>query len=426
MTSLEMNRRRFIELGGLAALTTALAACAPTGGTVAGSKVDITFWNYFASPTEREGMQKVLNRFAAVNSGVGVTPEGIPLADYMPKIVAAVQANRLPASGQIMVGTLPDMIELGAVQDITKRVNAWDGRDGVRSRLWDEVTRDGVVYGVPSFTFVGWLYCRQDWMDEAGVTPPTTWEEFEEVAIALTDPSRGRYGFGMRGGAGGGNDLMNYLESYGVKFVDADGKLVLDEGILAKGLDFFSGLHLRHKAVPPSVASDSFQQLMTGFKTGVTGMLGHHTGSLVEISAVLKPLEQVITTPVPDGPGGAGGRYFGQHNAIFTSNEAEADAAWSWISHWGSDLDSQIDFMLSCGQFPVLTAAGEAKAVADNPMYATAAKVLETAPKATVFQGMNAFQANHLLPAFQQILTGQATPDQAAKLVVSGLEQEAS
>lgn len=423
-----ISRRGFLELGGIAALTAGLAACAPTAptGTGAGAKVDLTFWNYFASPTEREGMQKVLNRFVTANPSVTVTPEGIPLADYMPKIVSAVQANRLPASGQIMVGTLPDMVELGAVTDLTDRVKGWDGYDSVRPRLWEEVTVDGVIYGVPSFTFVGWLYCRADWMEEAGVSAPTNWKEFEEVAIALTDASRNRYGFGMRGGAGGGNDLMNYLESYGVKFVDDKGEPVLKHGPLAEGLDFFSGLHLKHGAVPPSVASDSFQQLMTNFKTDVTGMLGHHTGSLVEITDVLTPLEQVVTAPLPTGDGGSAGRFFAQHNGIFTTDEAEADAAWSWISHWGGDLDSQVDFMLSCGQFPTLTEAAESKEVADNPMYATALQVLDEAPRATVFSGMNAFQANHLLPAFQQILTGQADPDTAADAIINGLDQETS
>jgi ABC-type glycerol-3-phosphate transport system substrate-binding protein len=86
----------------------------------------------------------------------------------------------------------------------------------------------GGVYGVPAFTFIDWMYYRKDWFDQAGIAgPPRTLDEFASVARKITDPAKGRYGFGLGGGAGGTSYLFYVFGSYGC-FKVADGKPALD------------------------------------------------------------------------------------------------------------------------------------------------------------------------------------------------------
>ena len=47
------------------------------------------------------------------------------------------------------------------------------------------------------------MYYRKDWFAEKGIAPPTTYQEFLDAAIKVTDPTKNRYGLSMRGGAGG-------------------------------------------------------------------------------------------------------------------------------------------------------------------------------------------------------------------------------
>ena len=73
----------------------------------------------------------------------------------------------------------------------------------IPSRPGPAAARGGKIYGVPAFTFVDWMYYRKDWFDEAGLAPPATMQDFAAAAVKFTDPAKGRYGFGMRGGPGG-------------------------------------------------------------------------------------------------------------------------------------------------------------------------------------------------------------------------------
>jgi hypothetical protein len=77
--------------------------------------------------------------------------------------------------------------------------------------MYDTHLVDGKVYGVPSFAFVNWMYYRADWFKEAGLAPPKTFDDFQAAAVKLTDPSKNRFGFGMRGGGGGEGMLIEVI-----------------------------------------------------------------------------------------------------------------------------------------------------------------------------------------------------------------------
>ena len=153
----------------------------------------------------------------------------------------------------------------------------------------DGATIDGQIYGIPAFLFIDWLYYRKDWFDEAGLAPPTTWDEMREAAIALTDAANDRYGFGLRGGDGGQGHVVGIMRAYGGLSADENGVPVIDRDKAIEAVTFWSGLFTTDKVAPPSAPNDSYSQIMQAFRTGQTAMVLHHTGSLAEISADLDP-----------------------------------------------------------------------------------------------------------------------------------------
>ncbi|MEO8244044.1 MAG: extracellular solute-binding protein, partial [bacterium] len=298
------------------------------------------------------------------------------------------------------------------------RVANWARRGDFEDARFSAITNEGRVYGVPAFSFVDWIYYRKDWFDAAGIAVPTTLAELRDAAIKLTDTSAGRYGFGLRGGPGGQNIVINMMEAFGASLMQEDGSISLDREKAIAGIDYFAGLMFRDHAVPPSAPNDGFRQIIEGFQTGQTAMIYHHTGSFQDIASKLEPGVQFGTMAIPSGPAKRVARLAYAYNAI--SNETNADAAWDWISFWG-EPDAAIAFLQKTGYFPASNVAAKDERIAGNPLYAPAAETLGFGIPQPSFPGLAGWAEGTVLPAFQSVLIGQMTPEQAVDEMIPAL-----
>jgi multiple sugar transport system substrate-binding protein len=149
-------------------------------------------------------------------------------------------------------------------------------------------------------------------------------------------------------------------------------------------------------------------------------MLFQSTGALADISSGLTAGEQFLSAPMPSGEGGPSGRLSALYNGIFS--DANEDAAWEWITHWGRD-DAQIDFMKATGYFPPSSSAQQDPFIANDPIMAPAAAAAGAGVAETQFAGLPAFQSDYLLPALQEVLTGQKSVEDAADDIIAGLAE---
>jgi multiple sugar transport system substrate-binding protein len=309
---------------------------------------------------------------------------------------------------------------MGALIDMTDRVAKWERRKDFDDKRFESISADGKVYGVPSFAFVDWMYYRKDWFEEAGIAVPTTLEEMRAAAVKLTDPSKGRYGFGLRGGPGGQNIIINMMEAFGSPVLHADGKIGLDREKAIQAVDFFAGLLTKDHAVPPSAANDGFRQIVEGFQTGQTAMIYHHTGSYQDIASKLKPGVQFGTMAIPAGPATRVARLAYAYNAI--TKQEDADTAWQWIKFWG-EPDAAVAFLEKTGYFPASTVAAQDQRIVGNPMYKAAADTLGFGIPQPSFPGAAGWAESSVLPNFQRVLIGQATPEQAVDEMITALTE---
>jgi multiple sugar transport system substrate-binding protein len=421
LTKMELNRRRLIQGAGVTGLGLMGANLPQTANAQDALSGEISYWHHFTSETEMTGLEQVLGLFAETQAGITVTPENIPNADYMTQFTTASVGGALPDTAMAASDRIPDMLALGGLVDITERFNAWEDKANIADTLMGAATIDGQIVGLPMFLFVDWLYYRKDWFDEAGIAPPTTWAEFREAAIALTDESAGRYGFGLRGGDGGQGHVQAIMRAFGGLSVDDAGVPVIDRDKAIEAVAFWSGLFTTDKCVPPSAPGDSYSQLMQGFRTGQTAMVYHHTGSLAEITADLTQGEQFSTTMVPAGPALQVAGVAPLYNGI--CKEDNADLGWEWLTHW-TKADTAIQFLETTGYFPASAAASEDPRITENPIYDAARNSIPVGVLPLSFVGAPGWAGTSVLPAFQAILTGQSTPEEAVDQMIADLEAE--
>ncbi len=411
------NHVRHQKALGLAfASVLGLVAGAATAQEVSG---EINYWHHFTSQSEFEGMENIMAAFQERYPDVEVTQENIPNAEYMSKFTAAVVSGSRPDTAMVTADRFPDMNAMNGLTEITERVNNWPLKKDFPENRWEAVTANGKIYAVPAFAFVGWTYYRTDFFEEAGLDgPPTTFDEFVEACVALTNAEENRYGFGLRAGDGGQGFIVEVLEAFGVPLV-TDGEIDFPRDKAIAAIQWYSDLFTKHKCVPPSAPNDSYRQIMEGFRTGQTAMVWHHTGSFKEISDAL-PADKFMTAVRPAGPEAHVAQVSYAYNGIM--DPENEDASWQWISFWG-EADPAIALLEATGYFPASTAVVADPRIVDEPKYEAAAKTLEFGRPPPSFPGAGGWSSSVALTEFQKILVGTATVEEAVDAMIDGLEK---
>ena len=408
---MQLNRRQLLAGASAAAfLGHANSAFAAT---------DITYWHHFTSQTEFAALKKIQEMFAQRFPNIALTPEGIPNPDFMGKIAGSMVTSGPPDTLMVEPDRLADLIAMGTLVDVSDRYSKWDGKIGFEGDRIRNMSVSGRVYGVPSFTYVEWAYYRPDFFEQVGLPgPPKNFDEFLKACEMLTDPSKGRYGFGMRGGAGAHNHLLSVIEAFGSPIV-VDGKPAMNREFATDAVTFFSDIFLKLKAAPPSAPSDGYRQIMEGFRTGQTAMVWHHTGSLAEVASSLAPTKEFGTALLPAGPKKLVTRVSYYGNGIGAGKNIES--AWEWVKFW-ADTEVAITLLEQTGYFPASTTVLKDKRVASNPIYQPASKALDLGVPGPTFVGYAAWAEKVVTPAFQGVLTGQNNPREAVDMMIRGLE----
>ncbi|MCA9858422.1 MAG: extracellular solute-binding protein [Thermomicrobiales bacterium] len=179
------DRRSLLKAGGALAATGALTTFT-FGIRTAGAQdtVSVTMWGNH--PEWAEPMQNLIAAFQDANPGIEIEFSASPGDQYAAKLETAIQGGETSdifgdQEGGFIVraragGDLP-MIDLTGKVDVSNLTDAARG----------QVEVDGVVYGAPLAAYTVGLAINNTVFADAGLTPPTTWDELTSTAQALKD-----------------------------------------------------------------------------------------------------------------------------------------------------------------------------------------------------------------------------------------------
>lgn len=376
-----------------------LAATALAALSTAASAQTVRFWYHFDNPDNP--MSALVEKFEKENPGITVEAENIPWNSYYDNLYTAIIGGNAPDAAMVKMFAQPRLVEMGALEPIGDRIDAWDGKDNLLPNLLDLTqAADGETYYLPIQYVVLYLYYRPDMFEEAGVAVPTTCEEFRDAAKALTHDDV--YGFGFRGGKGGHDHWASLtLSRDGVSLEKG-----MDSEAALEGTTFVVDLFREDGVFPPSAPNDGFQEIIGAFKAGRTAMTIHHIGSANGMVEALG--DNVSATVVPECGGGRWTAFGDESTAVLSSAE-DKDAAWKWISFLSTE-GNNAEFNTATGQLPVTKSDSESwtghparfvKATVDSLPYA---KLLPNVPATSDF-------VNTVWPVnMQRALTGDITP----------------
>src|SRR5471030_2691096 len=125
----------------------------------------------------------------------------------------------------------------------------------------------GKVAGIPYRITTGIMHYQRALLEQAGIAKlPETFAELEEAAIATNKPPE-RYGFGLSGRQGAAilTAFLPFLYSCGGGLLDFNtGEIFINNDKAVAALDYWAGLMLRDKVVPPEATTWEFDEIVAG------------------------------------------------------------------------------------------------------------------------------------------------------------------
>ncbi|MEV1288873.1 sugar ABC transporter substrate-binding protein [Micromonospora sp. NPDC049679] len=399
------------------------------GGSDADKAVDnskLTVWMMGdGGAAQTAFLDGVETEFKQKHPGTDVVVQYIPWLEAPKKFQAALAGGDGPDVTELGNTETQGWAEQEALADLTGRMGSWSEGKDILPDLVKNAQLDGKQYGVPWYAGVRAMYYRTDWFAEAGVKPPTTWDELIAAAKAVQAKKPNTYGIALPGNS----ELPFYslLWSAGAEIATKDGdawKSGYNTPEAKRAVTFWTELVTKHKVAPPAAAGWNELDARTQFATGKAAMAFAGSWQQGAMKKDNPDIEKVWGTfPIPGPDGKPAPAFAGGSDVAIWKDSKRQDLAWDYLTVLLKKENDQ-KFASSLGFFPVysdLVAGGSYRN--DKIMAAFAAtmqntkltpmtpKWVEVSRTKTVTQAMNS-----------SVMKGQKTVEQATAEAATEME----
>jgi multiple sugar transport system substrate-binding protein len=285
----------------------------------------------FASWVGQEpGMKQLAKEFTAEHPNITIEFQNVPAEQATQKLTAQIAGGNPPDAAFVDASTVASFASRNALVNLdnyVERSDVVDVEDYVDA-FRTFTTYEDSTYGLPFDGESTGLFYRTDLFEAAGITaPPTTWEEFEAAAAALTQPDKKQYGYALFAPESAFY-WYPWLWQSGGELLSEDGSEVLFTSDEAKqSADFYVGL--TQYAPPDYLNSNSYDGRMA-FANGQVGMYMAGAWFAGVLTDEFPDIEgKWAAAPLPEGSEGCATTIAGDALVLFDGEKT--DAAWKWI-----------------------------------------------------------------------------------------------
>lgn len=292
------------------------------------------------------------------------------------------------------------------------------------------VTYEGSTYALPWYMETRVLFYHQDLLDEAGVTPPTTWAEWGEAARTLTRGDE-QYGFVMMTeGPGAGQLWIPLASSAGGNLLSAEGEIQADSDAFRESLQFIADLY-EDRVMPEATPTYSNNDVLQLFLLKRAAMIWYNGSILQSIATQAPELRDTVgavLTPVAEE--GAVSRSFLGGFQLFVFDDSDNAEAATELMEYLFEPEWYAEYLAATdgAALPATRAAADQAIYQDDPILST---LIEQEATAIRYGGPDHGNAPYLGEAegalvFSQpvidVMTGTRTVDEAVMFLDTELK----
>lgn len=383
------------------------------GGDAAGET--LTVWIMEGTNPDATPFFEEVSTAFEEETGATLDIQYVPWASAHDKFTNSIAGGTGPDVAEVGTTWTPEFGDAGALMDVSGHIEEAGLGEGYVGSVLDAGTVDGAVYGAPWYAGVRSIIYRTDLLEEAGVEPPTTWDEIVSVGEALKESDPDLVPFPVPNST---HTTTPFIWGAGGEVATQDGDTWtsgLDSPEAIEGLSFLESLAGEHDLSTPAASTWNEADTRDAFARGEAGMIisGSWTPkSIIEANADLEGKLGVVPIPGQDGgmaPSFAGG----SHLSIFETTDNE-ELAWTFVEmmttgefaeKWGEQT----------GFFPATNDLLTQLEEADDPLVAPFAQQMQdgsaTLPVTPLWGQVEGAQT---IPAMMEsILGGKASVEEA-------------
>ena len=369
---MQLKKKRLLSLTAVTLSISVLAACSngatsnsnssQSGSSNQSSQITIRMVESLTSNERTAALQNVINSFESENSNIKVELISPPFDQADNKIRTMLSAEETVDIIEVRDQNVAEFVNNGYIDALDNYASGWSQFDTVTGVAKSLGSVDGKLYFIPNAIYQRQMYYRADWLTDAGIDVPTSYEELVEASIALTDPAKNRYGFSFRGGPGAQGVPDSLIQAYNVDRIDVgeavlttDGKTIYATPEAKAALELYVKLY--KEGSPPDSINWGFQDQVQAFTSGVTAFILQDPDVIPVFTDSMEE-GTWATTFMPVGPSGKAAINAGGAGWGITSHSANKEAAWKLIEYLSS-VDMNTQFSKAYGTVPIHSVATE-------------------------------------------------------------------
>ncbi len=230
----------------LKTLTLGLAAAGMTLSSLA-QATTIEYWTTLTQSDRIQTIEVMAEVFEALNPGINVEIVAVDENEIPTQIAAASASNTLPnivevGSNLSLAFADQGIVDVDATTEVVKTLGESRFYQGALKLIQNQDTQKYVA--VPYRGWVQGIWYRADWFKDAGLEPPTTWENIEKAAKHFSKPAENQYGIliGTKSDAYAEQVYTQFALSNDAGQFDKNGNLIFNSKAQEETLDFYKRL----------------------------------------------------------------------------------------------------------------------------------------------------------------------------------------
>jgi multiple sugar transport system substrate-binding protein len=396
----------------VAATALGLTACgggSGGGGGGGGEVTSLRVLDYYNNEPDKSVYARKLDE-CGQQAGVTIEREAVPGDSLIAKVLQQASSRTLP---DVLMLDNPDLQQIAATGALAPISDFGLSADGYQEGVKTASTYQGQVYGLQPITNSIGLFYNVDILNQAGITPPKTWDELKTAAAALTQGQR--YGVAFSAVA----DYEGTWQFLPFMWTNGGDETNIASPETAEALQLWVDL-VNSGSASRSVVNWTQADVREQFAAGNAAMMVNGPWQFPALDKVQGLKYEVVPIPVPQAGDTVVAPLGGETWTIPQTGDPARQAKAAEIVACLNTDDNQIALATERTTVPTKTALVD-RFVAEVPRMAAFTEIVQTARSRTGKLGPEwPAAATRIYTAIQTAITGGAPPLQALQQAQNG------